>query len=210
MLYISLCVSCNWKVQEGIFSEDFMVTFLKVILPLIILVPLLIIYFRFRAHLRHHGIGGAEAVYKAPAVVYSLLIRIGMGGFLDAIILHQVLQWHQMLSNQIFPDSFITKSVNMFWDGIFEGVTWILSVVGILLMRHSRNSTAIDSSNSIFYGGLLAGWGVFNLMDSVNHFIFRFHNVRENVTNPEVLNWGFLILSVIMCLSGMLIIRKKG
>ena len=99
---LALCVSCNRRVQEGIFTGEFGITFIKVIMPLLILVPLLIIFFRSKA-VRNYGIAvGSGTMYKAPAVVYSLLIGIGMGGFLDAIILHQILQWHQMLSIQ--PD----------------------------------------------------------------------------------------------------------
>lgn len=33
-----------------------------------------------------------------PPLLPSLLLGIGFGGFIDGIVLHQILQWHHMLS----------------------------------------------------------------------------------------------------------------
>lgn len=33
----------------------------------------------------------------------GLLLGLGLGGFFDGIILHQVLQWHHMLTSAGFP-----------------------------------------------------------------------------------------------------------
>ncbi|WP_143959263.1 DUF2243 domain-containing protein [Litoribacter populi] len=84
---VFLCIACNQEVQVGIFTEDFIPTLIKVILPLIILVPLLLIYFNTIK------LGDKNTIQRTPVVISTLTLGIGMGGFVDAITLHQILQW---------------------------------------------------------------------------------------------------------------------
>jgi uncharacterized membrane protein len=43
---------------------------------------------------------------KLPTADQSaLLIGFGMGGFLDFMVLHLVLQWHHVISNRLPPDT---------------------------------------------------------------------------------------------------------
>jgi len=50
---------------------------------------------------------------------------LGLGGFLDGIVLHQLLQWHNMLSSWIPPDDLVAMkiNINMLWDGLFHALT---------------------------------------------------------------------------------------
>lgn len=208
-ILVLLCVSCNRKVQIGIFNEDFTSNLLKILLLVLLLVPLLFTYYKSLADTKETGTTNPLKI--APVVALSLCLGIGMGGFIDGIVLHQLLQWHQMLSNKISPVTWEAKSINMFWDGVFEVVTWLFTFVGILLLWQSRFRTDLHFSNRLFTGGLIAGWGVFNLMDSVfNHYLFRFHNVRENVPQEGAYNLGFLLLSLgMIVLGGFLMMRVK-
>ncbi len=43
---------------------------------------------------RHAGTEG-----DPPSRVPGLLMGLGLGGLLDAVVLHQILQWHHMLSD---------------------------------------------------------------------------------------------------------------
>lgn len=40
----------------------------------------------------------------------AIVLGIGLGGFVDGIVLHQILQWHEMLSNKIPPDTLVNKA----------------------------------------------------------------------------------------------------
>jgi uncharacterized membrane protein len=42
---------------------------------------------------------GAAGSATPPSKASGLLFGIGLGGFLDGIVLHQILQWHHMLSH---------------------------------------------------------------------------------------------------------------
>jgi uncharacterized membrane protein len=208
------CVSCDLAVQPGIYNSDFLGIFLKIVLPpVVFMMPLLYLYFRSEQGGQNYAVTkNGEIVQRtvvAPVVVFSLLLGIGMGGFVDGILLHQILQWHQMISGWVEPNTVTAKNINMFWDGIFHAVTWTATFVGILLMWRARRRSDLNLSNHIFAGGLIAGWGIFNFIDSIfNHYLFGFHNVRENVARPEAWNLGFLFFALALMVAGAFLIQK--
>lgn len=58
----------------------------------------------------------------------------GLGGFADGIALHQILQWHNMLSGWRPPNTLVDAKVNMTWDGIFHAGVWMLTCVGLAML----------------------------------------------------------------------------
>jgi uncharacterized membrane protein len=47
----------------------------------------------------------------------SVLFGLGLGGFFDGIVLHQILQWHRMLTNAGVPADTVEGSrFNILWD----------------------------------------------------------------------------------------------
>jgi uncharacterized membrane protein len=150
-----------------------------------------------------------EERHHPRATVAGMLIGIGMGGFVDGIVLHQIAQWHSMLSNLVPPHTMDTMRVNMMWDGLFHALTWIVTLVGILLLRSAASVRAAMPSLHVFTGQLILGWGVFNLVEGViDHQILGIHNVRE-VPNYTVYNLIFLgIGGVLFILLGWLLMQK--
>ncbi len=143
-----------------------------------------------------------------PFIGAITLIGFGMGGFVDAIVLHMLLQWHQMISNVLPPDTLLRKSVNMFWDGVFCAITWSVTITGIYLLWRQASRAPLPHSGKLFWGSLLLGWGLFNVFDSlVDHYLFGFHNVRENVINKAAWNLGFLLLAVGQIVTGWLLVQ---
>ena len=61
----------------------------------------------------HHG----------ALIAAATLLGIGLGGFADGILLHQILQWHNMLSSRVAPTDLIAMKYNMVWDGLFHAFT---------------------------------------------------------------------------------------
>jgi uncharacterized membrane protein len=148
----------------------------------------------------------ARRSYRATAA--GILIGVGMGGFVDGIVLHQIAQWHNMLSNVIPPHTMDHMRVNMTWDGLFHALTWVITLVGILLLRSAADARAAIPSLQAFTGQLILGWGVFNLVEGViDHQILGIHNVRE-VPNYTVYNLTFLAVGgVLFILLGWLLMR---
>lgn len=139
----------------------------------------------------------------APAI----LLGIGLGGFVDGIALHQILQWHSMLSNLVGMSTVAAVHLSMFWDGVFHAATWIVSFVGVMLLWQSGRRGS-NPALSIFLGAMLMGWGAFNLVEgSINHHLLELHNVRE-VTEPMAWNIGFLAFSSAIFLLGIVMTYK--
>jgi uncharacterized membrane protein len=63
---------------------------------------------------------------RSPAAPWALL-GVGLGGLADGILLHQVLQWHHMVSHD--PDHPTTTvpglQVNTLADGLFHVANWL-------------------------------------------------------------------------------------
>ncbi|RYZ34146.1 MAG: DUF2243 domain-containing protein [Sphingobacteriales bacterium] len=138
-----------------------------------------------------------------------MILGIGLGGFVDGIVLHQILQWHEMLSNKLPVDNLVNKSVNMFWDGIFHAFMLLVTLTGVILLWHVSRRKDINKSGYLLSGGMITGWAVFNIAEGViDHQILDLHYVNQYSPDPEVWNYGFLLLSAILLIPGMLMIRK--
>jgi uncharacterized membrane protein len=142
------------------------------------------------------------------ASVAGILIGVGMGGFVDGIVLHQIAQWHHMLSNVFPPHTMDDMRVNMTWDGLFHALTWLVTLIGILLLWSAASASAAIPSLQAFTGQLILGWGVFNLVEGIiDHQILGIHNVKE-VPNYTVYNLTFLAVGgVLFILLGWLLMR---
>lgn len=151
------------------------------------------------------------ANYKTgPVIASATLIGIGMGGFVDGILFHQILQWHQMLSAKLPPDTLTNKSINMFWDGIFHSFVWLTTIIGIMMLWRLIKRRDIVASTSLFTGGLLLGWALFNIIESiVDHYIFVLHNVKENSPHPQWWNHGFMAFSLILLIIGWRFVARS-
>lgn len=133
----------------------------------------------------------------------GIMIGFGMGGLLDFIVLHLLLQWHHMISSRLPPEGLEALRENVFWDGTGQAALWIVAFVGVLLLLDSaRNSSILPSalpSVLAFFGYFVIGWGAFNFLDGlVNHHLLGLHNVREDVANTMAWNLGFMFVAGIL------------
>ena len=144
-------------------------------------------------------------VIPKRTILPAILLGVGLGGFLDGIVLHQILQWHSMLSNVVPPVTLQAVHLNMFWDGIFHAATWIITFAGVILLwlAGQRGTTP---PVRVFIGALLTGWAVFNLIEGlIDHHLLQLHNVRE-VVDPSAWNIGFLVFSFLLLVVGLVLI----
>lgn len=153
----------------------------------------------------------AQVKRNNKATSAAILMGIGMGGFVDGIVLHQILQWHSMVSNWIPPTSMDAMRVNMLWDGIFHAFVWLVTLIGIfMLWRAAYRSEGIPSL-AAFIGQLLLGWGGFNLVEGIiDHQILGIHYVRQ-VPEYTAYNLTFLAIGgVLFMLIGWVLTRHSG
>lgn len=146
---------------------------------------------------------------RASSVVPTVLIGLGLGGFFDGIVLHQILQWHHMLSAHTPPDSLANLQLNTLADGLFHASTWVFTSVGLFLLWAAVRRGAPLGWHRLI-GGLLAGWGAFNVVEGIiDHHILGVHHVRPG---PDELLYdiGFLVWGAIMLGIGVLLLRRAN
>ena len=110
-----------------------------------------------------------------------VLLRVGLGGFVDGIVLHQILQWHHLISSTGVGrlDTVAGLEANVLADGLFYAAVWLVTVLGVwMLWRNlSRERAPLDRQ---FLGWLVFGWGLFNVLDeAVFHALLDLHHIRE-------------------------------
>ena len=141
----------------------------------------------------------------------GVVIGLGLGGFLDGIALHQIMQWHNMGSAVLPPATMAAMKRNMAWDGWFHAATWIVTLAGVwLLWSHARRGRPLPSGGA-FFGQMLLGWGVFNLVEgTIDHHLLDLHHVRDLPAHVPLYDWVFLgIGGVAMILVGWLMSRPR-
>ena len=85
----------------------------------------------------------------------GILLGLGLGGFFDGIVLHQLLQWHHMVSSVDFysPETVSGLRINTFADGLFHAVTYIFTVLGVTLLwralRAGESGTACHCRDEV-------------------------------------------------------------
>jgi uncharacterized membrane protein len=145
---------------------------------------------------------------RAPGI----LLGIGLGGFIDGIVLHQILQWHHMLTSEgSYPDTTVTGlETNTLWDGIFHAATWVAVAAGLYILWRRTADWSWAISGRAFLGWMLVGWGLFNLVEgTVDHHILTIHHVREGAgINETAWDVGFLAFGAALVLGGWLLARS--
>ena len=68
-------------------------------------------------------------------VASGLMFGLGLGGFFDGIVFHQLLQWHHMVSSWYPPTSLENLRLNTLWDGIFHSSTYVLVVLALYVSQ---------------------------------------------------------------------------
>jgi uncharacterized membrane protein len=158
----------------------------------------------------------AQSTLRAPAgprrvtsrvAVGGVLLGIGLGGFLDGIVLHQVLQWHHMLtSHGDYPATTVAGlETNTLWDGLFHLVAWLATVAGVVLLWRGR---AASWPARLLTGLVLAGWGAFNLVEgTIDHHLLTLHHVRSG-EGQWAYDLGFLLLGAALLAGGLAMARR--
>jgi len=143
-----------------------------------------------------------------PLIAAGVVLGIGMGGFVDGIVFHQILQTHNMLSARRPPTTLVDAKINMVWDGIFHALTWTATAIGLWLLWRALRPPEAPRSGRALVGAMLAGWGAFNLVEGViDHHILHVHHVVESL-GVSVWDWLFLASGVAFIAGGWALIRS--
>jgi uncharacterized membrane protein len=138
----------------------------------------------------------------------GLVLGLGLGGFVDGIVLHQLLEWHHMLSGW-YPDTAgAHMRINMVADGLFHLACLLLVTVGLVFLVRSARHLGGPAADRRLSGWMLAGWGVFNLVEgTVDHQILGVHHVRSG-PYQTAFDVAFLVFGALLVLVGLALARS--
>ncbi|MEV4351301.1 DUF2243 domain-containing protein [Actinoplanes sp. NPDC049596] len=148
----------------------------------------------------------------------GIVLGVGLGGFVDGILLHQLLQWHHLLTSTdtdrvgvkyYSPDTVDGLRMNTLWDGVFHTFTWLAVLIGLGLLysRVTAGRGRMWGSRAL-WGWILVGWGLFNLVEGlIDHQLLGIHHVRSG---PHQLAWdlAFLAFGAVLIGVGWLVQRN--
>ncbi len=127
-----------------------------------------------RRHLNVAAEASAGISRLSPVIFTGVLLGIGIAGFVDESIFHQLLQWH-----------------NFYWatdqqgrilsDGLFHVGSMLVLLWGVWRLWRDHARWTPPHTRALL-GSILAGAGGFNTYDGVvQHVILHLHLVNEHV-----------------------------
>jgi uncharacterized membrane protein len=142
----------------------------------------------------------------------GVLFGLGLGGFFDGIVLHQVLQWHHMLTSAGYPvDSVRNLEINTFFDGLFHASTYVFVVAGLVVLWRAAQRCHLYWSTKLLVGTMLIGFGGFNVVEGIiDHHLLGLHHVNETVPRDQWIYWdiAFLIWGAAMLVGGWFLLKR--
>jgi uncharacterized membrane protein len=145
---------------------------------------------------------------RAPGFVMGL----GLGGLLDGVVLHQILQWHHMLTGtgDQPADTVAGLEANTLADGFFHLATWFLIAAATAITVRAWQQGRLAPPWRVQIGALLAGWGVFNVVEGlIDHQLLGIHHVRDDLGAPLGWDLAFLALGVVLVVAGAALARPR-
>jgi uncharacterized membrane protein len=141
--------------------------------------------------------------------VAPFVVGVGLGGFFDGIVLHQILQWHHLVSSKVPTDTLAGLQANTFADGLFHQAMWLVTLVGVFLLYAQLVGPNRPGMRTLI-GGMLIGFGVFNVIDEiVFHVLLELHHIRPG---PDYLLYdlGYTAIGVVMIGIGWWLVRREA
>jgi uncharacterized membrane protein len=139
----------------------------------------------------------------------ALMLGFAFSGFFDGILLHQILQWHHLLSLLEPARSLRTQILA---DGLFHALMYLVAAWGLWRLYRVRGALADAGGARRLWGGVLIGFGAWNFVDvSLFHWILNLHHIRLDVGDPVVWDVGWLVVfGLFPCCAGAWVLRLRG
>ncbi len=133
---------------------------------------------------------------------------MALAGFFDGIFLHQILQWHHMLSSVRPMTNMKDLKVHSTADGLFHAADYGLAIAGVTVLWRAHLQNELPKATQPFIGLILLGAGLFNTIEGlIDHEILGIHHVRSG---PYYMVWdiGFLIFGISLIALGALLTER--
>lgn len=143
---------------------------------------------------------------KSPWTLWAAVLGFALGGFFDGILLHQILQWHHLLS--LVP-AVSDMRLQVLWDGYFHALMYVIAAVGLWGLWRAHKLVEGAGGRAVS-GAVLIGFGSWHILDSVaSHWVLGIHRIKLDSPNPLVwdLVW-FTAFGIVPLVAGWLLLRR--
>ena len=114
-----------------------------------------------------------------PLVLAGVLLGFGLGGLLDLVLVHLVVQWHHVASGRIDPSTLEGLRRNLVLDGLLGVALLAVVLVGVAALWRAARRPSASLAGSTLAGSALVGFGAFNALDDlVSHRLLDAHHVH--------------------------------
>ena len=158
-----------------------------------------------RGKARAGDMGGRSGTATGLPLAAALL-GFAAAGFVDIVLLHQILQWHHFLS---------TLGGDLRWqvavDGWYHAAMFVVGVVSVWLLWRARGDLSRPGAGKTMVAWALIGLGGWYVVDVlILHLGLNLHHVRMDVPNPVAWDIGFVVLFGFGPLLYGLWLRRRG
>ena len=148
-----------------------------------------------------------------PLAKAGIILGLGLGGFIDGIVLHQILGWHHLIctTETCQAETVAALKTQNTQDGFFHLATWLLTAAGVTMLFRAARVAAEVWAGSRLLGAMLAGWGIFNFVEGlVDHQILGLHHVLPGHPNQLLFDLLFLASGVVLIVIGWSMARNPA
>lgn len=148
--------------------------------------------------------------YSTYAALAAGALGFALGGFFDGILLHQILQWHHLLS--ALPQAAGDLRFLVLTDGLFHLAMYAVAALGLVLLWRGRFSLMTEGAGRSALAWGLTGFGTWHIVDALlSHWLLGIHRIRMDSDMP--LFWDILwlcLFGLVPVLLGIWIRRGSG
>lgn len=139
-----------------------------------------------------------------------LLLGFALGGFFDGIVLHQILQWHHLLSGLADPAGSDLR-FQIMADGLFHLFMYVFAVAGTVLLVAARAAGGRAGTTTEILRLAFTGFGLWHLVDAiVFHWLLGLHRIKMNSDMPLAWDIAWLVIFGIVPLLLVLVLPNRG
>ena len=121
--------------------------------------------------------------------VAAFLLGFALSGFFDGVLLHQILQWHHLLSGLGGDLRFQVVA-----DGWFHAGMYAVAALGLWRLWRARGDLRGSGGAGVARWGLI-GFGSWHVVDAIgSHWLLGLHRIRMDAARPLAWDLAWLVL----------------
>jgi uncharacterized membrane protein len=139
---------------------------------------------------------------------WGATLGFALGGFFDGILLHQILQWHHLLSLVPGIDDL---RLQVLWDGYFHLLMYAIALAGLVGLWRAQRRGALERGRPLL-GALCVGFGSWHVVDALlSHWLLGIHRIKIDSTNPLAWDLVWLVVfGLLPLLAGWRWMKQRG